>query len=250
MDKKRKKDRVERVERVERIETRIKRDIRGWIGWDYIEECVELCDEPLAVLLPFMTGGRASEVLDYSREMFSDMGGWYEGFGLPVYKRFKVVEIIDPITGKMTYDTVLEVDRRRIPIRKDEPLAGMFWDLIKDHDRGEPILRWPEYGDQYWQLYKCVSKIPAPISPHAPFYHKGPNKGQQKNLYPHWFRGMRAAQLRVEYNLPVATLCDFFKWKTLDMARHYAGLSITDMVMAMEQGKRFTEIWREMIREE
>jgi hypothetical protein len=58
--------RTERKERPERIEGRIKRDIRGWIGWDFIEECANLCKYPLAVLLTFLTGGRASEILDYT----------------------------------------------------------------------------------------------------------------------------------------------------------------------------------------
>lgn len=239
--------REERVERVERIETRIKRDIRGWIGWDFIEECVELCDNPLVVLSIFMTGGRATEILDYTRGMFTDMGGWYEGVGLPVYKRYKILEkILNPATGKRKYITQLQVARRRIPILKDEPLAGVFWDAIKEKDWDEPILYWPNYKDQYWQLYKNIIKIPVPSSPLAPIYHKGPYKGQQKGLYPHWFRGMRAAQLRVQYNMDIDKLCRFFKWETLEMAKHYAGLSITDMVMAMKQGERYMEIFEMM----
>ena len=60
---------------------------------------------------------------------------------------------------------------------------------------------------------------------------------------------MRAAQLRVQYNLDVSRLCDFFKWEELEMARHYAGLSVLDMVVAMRQGERFMEIWKNMIGE-
>ena len=60
---------------------------------------------------------------------------------------------------------------------------------------------------------------------------------------------MRAAQLRVQYNLNVARLCDFFKWEKLEMARHYAGLSVVDMVVAMRQGERYMEIWKNMIGE-
>lgn len=249
LDRKTRGDRIER-ERVERVETRIKRDIRGWIGWDYIEECVELCEYPLAVLLAFITGGRASEILDYSRGMFADMGGWYEARMLPVYKRFRILEKIVGPDGKRTYITQPLMERRTIPIRKDEPLAGMLWDLIKDIPRGEPLLHWPDHDHQYWQFYKCVSRIRPPTSPLAPQYHKGVSMGQQKNLYPHWFRGMRAAQLRVEYNLAPDILCDFFKWETLDMAKHYAGLSIVDMVVAMKQGERFIEIWESMMRRE
>ncbi len=243
-----KKPRKLREDRIERAETRIKRDIRGWIGWDYIEECVSLCENVLAVLLLFLTGGRATEVLDYTRGMFADMGGWYEGRGLPVYKRYKILErFVDPITGDVTYDTELEQARRRIPILKDEPLADMFWDVIKDKDRDKPLLHWPDHKDQYWQLYKVIAKIPAPSSPDAPFYHKGPNEGLQKNIYPSWFRGMRAAQLRVQYNLDIGKLCDFFKWESIDMARHYAGMSVRDMVIAMRQGERFNEIWENMM---
>ena len=240
---------AEREEREEREEGRIKRDIRGWIGWDFIEKCVGLCEDPLAVLSTFMTGGRATDILDYTRGMFADMGGWYEGRALPVYKRYRILEkiIVDPIKGTKRYITQLQVDRRRIPILKDEPLAGLFWDLIKDKDWDEPLLSWPDHKDQYWQLYKVISKIPVPSSPLAPLYHKGPDKGLQKNLYPHWLRGRRAAQLRVQYNLDPAKLCDFFKWKTLDMARHYAGLSVLDMVIAMKQGERFMEIWENMM---
>lgn len=248
MSKKSRVERVENVERREREETRIKRDIRGWIGWDYIAECVELCDNPLAVLTPFITGGRATEILDYTRGMFADMGGWYEGRGLPVYKRFRILEkILDPKTGKRRWVVELVTERRTIPILKEEPLADYFWELIVDKPRDAPLLHWPEYKNQYWQLYKAISKIDPPFSTLAPFYHKGPHEGEQKNTYPHWYRGMRAAQLRVQYNLDVTKLCDFFRWKTLEMARHYAGMSVVDMVVAMKQGERFLEVWENMM---
>lgn len=198
--------------------------------------------------MAFLTGGRATELLAFSRGMFADMGGWYEGMRLPVFKRFRIIDkYLDEDTGKYKYETLLETGRRTIPILKTEPLAGMFWDMIKDRDRGEPLLHWPDHNNQYWQLYKCIKKIPAPFSSLAPFYHKGPKRGKQKHLYPHWFRGMRAAQLRVQYNLDIGKLCDFFRWETLDMARHYAGLSIVEMVVAMRSGERYMEIWEEMM---
>lgn len=245
----RKRPRTEREprERRERGETRIKRDIRGWIGWDYITECVDLSENPLVILALFVTGGRATEVLDYTRGMFADMGGWYEARGLPVYKRYKVLRKIRKRGGGYRYETRLEVSRRTIPLLKEEPLTQRFWNFIKDRDRDERLIYWPEFKDQYWQMYKLVSNIPTPSSPLAPTYHTGEKEGQIKNLYPHWFRGMRAAQLRVQYNLDVTKLCDFFRWRTLDMARHYAGLSVVDMVLAMKQGERFLEVWENIL---
>lgn len=243
-------NRPERAERQEREESRIKRDIRGWIGWDFIQNCADLCVNPLAIILTFLTGGRAIEVLDYTRGMFADMGGYIEGRFLPVYKRYKVIDIfIDPITGKKTFSTQLETARRTIPLMKTEPLVALFWELIEHRDPEEYLLQWPQ-KNQYWQLYRAISQIPVPFSPLAPLYHKGENEGQQKNIYPHWLRGMRAAQLRVQYNLSIDKLCDFFGWLSIDMARHYAGLTSLDMVIAIRQGERFNEIFERMMEEE
>lgn len=66
------------------------------------------------------------------------------------------------------------------------------------------------------------------------------DNGEQKNLYPHWFRGMRAAQMRIEYNMSADNLQRFFKWENAETALHYAGLSSMDLAQTMIRGREST----------
>ena len=63
----------------------------------------------------------------------------------------------------------------------------------------DKLFGFPSYKDQYWQVYKVVHQIDAPENPYAP-----------ENIYPHWFRGQRAAQLRIEYGLDIDQLMRIF----------------------------------------
>lgn len=54
-------------ERKLREPTRIKKDIRGWIGWDYIKRFVDLAEYPVLIMALFLIGGRATEVLELER---------------------------------------------------------------------------------------------------------------------------------------------------------------------------------------
>jgi len=227
--------------RTRRELTRIRRDIRGWIGWDYIAKLVKLCEEPGLILVAFMTGGRATEILELTRGHFADMGAYYEVRGMPVFKKYDVLEVYTDDEGKRRWKTELVTEYRTFPILKTEPLAKMCWDFVDEKEGKLFEFTVPGsnelWDDQYWQMYKRIADIPPPPSSLAPFYHKGPEEGQQKNIYPHWLRGMKAAQLRVEYALTPGDLMEFFRWESMEMALHYARLSSVDQAEKMMRGR-------------
>lgn len=235
-------ERRERISvRTRRELTRIRRDIRGWIGWDYIETLVHLCENPGLILVAFMTGGRATEILELTRGHFADMGAYYEVRAMPVFKKYDVLSTYVDEMGKKHWETELVTEYRTFPILKTDPLAELFWNFIRDQEGKLFEFKVPGtdelWKDQYWQMYKRIADIPPPPSPLAPVYHKGPNVGQQKNVYPHWFRGMKAAQLRVEYGLSADDLMEFFRWESSEMALHYARLSSVDLADTMIRGR-------------
>lgn len=236
------RERVVRVKRHVRELTRIKRDIRGWIGWDYIEECTNRSSNPTLIMAIFLTGGRATEILELTRGHFADMGAYYEVRAMPVFKKFDVLEtILDEITGKKKWITQLVYETRTFPILKSEPFADRFWKEIKGKKGKLFEFKIPMsdrlWSDQYWQLYKVVSTIDPPESPLAPRFHTGEKRGLQKNLYPHWFRGMRAAQMRVEYALTADDLMEFFRWEDPEMALYYTSLTSYELADKMMQGR-------------
>ncbi len=51
-------------ERLERKETRITRDIKTFIGWEFIDQVADLSANRSLVICLFLTGGRATEILD------------------------------------------------------------------------------------------------------------------------------------------------------------------------------------------
>ena len=221
--------RRERKERVERKETRIKRDVKTFIGWSYIEKLVELSAYPEVVIGLFLTGGRASEVLELRKQMFAEFDDYYEIVGMPVFKRYDVVEKYIDSFGKRRWKTELVMERRTFPLLKSESFSTELWeyaqscqDKLYEFKNKKGVL----WKDQYWQLYNIIHKIKAPPNPYAP-----------KKIYPHWLRGQRAAQLRVEYNLDIDKLMRFFGWESYATAQHYAGMSSRDIADAMMKGK-------------
>lgn len=240
-----KRDRKIRRERKRRPQTRIERDIRGFIGWDYIEDVSKLSEDPINIAGLFLTGCRATEYLELTRGHFSDMGSYYQATNVPVFKRYDILNKYVDEHGKRRWETELIEEFRSFAILKTEPLAETFWENIRDCPRESKLFHKPQVNNQYWQLYKLVHDIDPPYSPLAPM----DEYGEQRRLYPHWFRGQRAAQLRVEYNLDINRLMEFFRWEGPDTALHYARLSVGDMAYAMMSGKRFMEIADKMLRE-
>lgn len=219
-------ERIEREERRERKETRITRDVRAFVGWKYIEKIIELSPRPIIPIAIFLTGGRAQEVLMLRREMFAEFDDYYEVVGMPVLKRFDVIgKYIDP-DGKRRWRTELRMERRTFPILKIEPYSDWLWKYSQDSK--DLLFEFKGFKDQYWQLYNIIRKTKHPPNPYAP----------KKNLYPHWLRGQRAAQLRVEYGLDIDELMRFFGWKSFKTAQHYAGMSSRDLADSMMQGRR------------
>lgn len=207
------------IEREETRKTRIERDITGWIGWDYIEKCVDLCGNPFLAMAIFLTGGRATEVLELQRDHFSDLGPYFEVREMPVFKKYDLIKKYIDDEGKERWITQSRIENREpFPILKVNPLAERFWKELEKYDGKLFEYKIPGsdelWKDQYWQVYKRISSIDAPPHRMAP---KDDN-GEQKNLYPHWFRGMRAAQMRIEYNMSADNLQRFFKWENAETA--------------------------------
>ncbi len=244
-----KRTRKERTLRRRRELTRIKRDIRGWIGWDFIEECAKRSKDPALVMAIFQTGGRATEVLELTRGHFADMGPYYEVRAMPVFKKYDVIGKYVDEEGKERWETELVTEYRTFPILKSEPLAEPLWKSIKDREgklfefRTLPAVTWKDdkpittegelWADQYWQLYKTVAEINVPESPLAPM----DSGGEQKNIYPHWLRGMRAAQMRVEYAMTADDLMEFFRWEDPEMALYYTSLTSYELADKMIRGR-------------
>ena len=67
------------------------------------------------------------------------------------------------------------------------------------------------YDAIYQKLYKLE------VEPHVIF-------ATPKHYNPHWFRGQRAAFLRINYNFTTSDLKNFFQWESFEMADHYAQL--------------------------
>lgn len=242
MSKKReRKIRMKRQVRRERLETRIKRDIKGFIGYDFLQKLVDRSERPDAIMGIFLTGARATELLDMTRGHISDIGPYYEVRALPVYKKYDVIGSWVDDRGKKHWVTELRMETRTFPILKSNPFAEPFWKLIKDREGKLFEFKIPAsdelWDDQYWQLYKHVARVELPQHPMAPKYHKGENRGQQKNVYPHWLRGQRAVQLRVEYGLTADDLMSFFRWNSFEMALYYASLSSVDLADTMIRGR-------------
>ena len=216
--------REERKERRERKETRITRDVRTFVGWGYIRKIVKLCSFPELVMAIFLTGGRATEVLELLKGHFAEFDTHYDVVGMPVFKRFDIIrKYIDP-EGQRRWDTELRMERRTFPILKTTPFSTELWEYTQSCE--DKLFDFPGYKDQYWQVYTRIHQIEAPENPYAP-----------KTLYPHWLRGQRAAQLRIEYGLDIDQLMKFFGWKSFKTAQHYAGMSSRDLVKAMMEGK-------------
>ena len=214
------------MERRERKETRLERDVKSFCGWSYIKELVHLCSFPELIMGLFLTGGRATELLQLRKGHFREFNEYYEVFGMPVLKRYKVLDITVQEDGHKRYKTELLHHERTFPILKSEPFSKELWDYAqacKDYLFSFS----PEYDDPYGKLYWLVRNIPAPPNPYAPTH-----------LYPHWFRGQRASQLRIEYNLDVDQIMRFFEWKTFEVARRYAGMSSKDLAQVMLEATR------------
>jgi len=215
-------DRKERKERRERKETRIEQWVRTFVGWAFIKEVVHLSDFPELIMGLFLTGGRASEILDLTTRMFVEYDTYYEVVDMPVYKRFDVLDKYIDSEGKRRWVTELVMERRTFPILKSEPFSSDLFNYARKC-QGK-LYQWNEVKNQYWQLYYRVHKISVPDNPYAP-----------KHLFPHWFRGMRAAQLRCEYGMDIDQIMRFFNWESYDTARHYAGMSSWDLAMVMQE---------------
>lgn len=238
------------------------RDSDSFMGYPYLERNVF---SPLGidhrggmyqaiVAALFQTGGRINEVLDLRRENF-DLNVHKELVSvrrMTLLKRYEKVEeyweIVDEppmklATGEPTKITKLYKEyegtyrrkrwttkkvgaRRDFSYPKNEPLHTKYllpW--IEEVDEGK--LFNVGYNAVYNHLYRLE------VEPHVIY-------ATPRIYNPHWFRGQRAAHLRLEYRFDYMDLIRFFLWESTEMPKHYAslgGIPIGEKMLSQRRGK-------------
>jgi len=163
--------------------------------------------------------------LDLKKENFRDMEDYYECVKCPVYKRYDVTDITPLPDGlHKKYTTELVMEERTFPIFKSEPMSKEFWEYTQQ--QSGLLYPFKDYKDRYGKLYWLIRSIPAPESPDRP---------STAHVYPHWFRGMRAAQLRIEYGLDIDQLMRWYGWESYETAQRYAGMSSKDLAVVIRR---------------
>ncbi|MFH2109956.1 MAG: site-specific integrase [Candidatus Bathyarchaeota archaeon] len=187
------------------------RDIEGFIGWGALTDLVESAESELEkafLSTAFLTGGRVSEVLGLTRDMFDvdREGGVAVVRNMPRLKVFKKIgELPDGSWETESLDAV----RRPFPLIIQEPLMPY-------------LLGWLERAGSGY-LFPSPRRLGRPLS-RAWGYKTVVRVGERAGLdiWPHWLRSQRASQLAADYNLQVLDLVDYFTWQKADMALHYS----------------------------
>jgi len=186
----------------------------------------------------FQTGGRISEVLDLQRSNFflnthPDLVVIQRMLLLKRYEKIdEYWEYVDKQPRQMATGALTKIgrmfkkhgkkyrrkrwktknieERRDLSFPKTEPLYVKYLlPYLKNVKEGKL------FKVKYNSVYSVLHKLPVEES--KPF-------STPKYYNPHWFRGQRAAQLRIEYGFDTLDLKNFFGWKSDDMAGYYARL--------------------------
>jgi integrase len=164
----------------------VDRDVHGFCGWDFLQLLISKClrdEEKLLISTLFETGGRIGEVLKLRRENFVDKGDFI-------------------VVDSMSVEKRREVAYRTFPIPKHEPLAKVMLDGLSNvRDFLFDFNRVTAFN-MVRRVGKRVGDIKVPFSSIKAF-----------EIHPHWFRAMRAAQLKSEYDFDAFSLASFFGWK-------------------------------------
>ena len=175
------------------------KDIKRFCGWNKIRKIYMASPDSetrLLVLTLIKTGGRISEVLDYTRDMFVLTTEFIRVYGLPVYKQHK-----NKSTGKK------KKVFRNISIRRDEEMSAEFEEELN-------TVKDKLFSFKYSTAYKRIVKL-------------------DKDIFCHWFRGMRASQLAMEYRFGFGRLMRYFDWSEPETPLHYAKMDLIDLEKAM-----------------
>jgi hypothetical protein len=107
----------------------------------------------------FLTGGRASEVLDLERHLFSDLGAMYMVQGMPVYKKYDVEVKINPLTGRARSDLQAHFLRFRPNIIHFSGHGTESSQIILENDQGYSTPVQPKALSDLFKLFKKKIKV-------------------------------------------------------------------------------------------
>jgi integrase len=216
----------------------VERDVKAFCGWNRLNEIVEAARgigsnglrNAGFVSCLFECGGRVTETLMLKPSMFSVYRGCTPRLimveNMPLLKRYKKLSDFLDDKGEKHYKTERINATRDFSFRVDEPLVKPLveW-LIHAIDNHYEWLFPSPYTDKpltrKW-AYQLIAKI-----------------GDRLNieLYPHWFRAMRASQLASEYDFREASLLEWFMWEKWETAKKYTKLGA--LGLARKMGVKF-----------
>ena len=201
-------------------------DVEEFCGWQRLIEIVsrggsQRNNSFLATL--FLSGGRVSEVLQLSDDMFDHRPEENVVIvrGMTMLKRFRKIDEKVDEDGKLRWVTEPIISYRRpFPILLQEPLTPI---MLRWVESSNGLLFPSPYRDgplsRSW-AYKLVRRV-------------GEDLGME-HLRPHWFRSQRACQLVSDYGFEVLDLVDFFRWRKSDTALTYARRGWRGLVSKMK----------------
>ena len=213
-------------------------DVKSFCGWNRLNEIVECArgigykaDRNVGFISAlFECGGRVSETLLLKPSMFTVYKGCTPKLimveNMPLLKRYKKLGDFLDDKGDRHYKTERINATRDFSFRADEPLVKPMveW-IIHVLDNKQEWLFPSPYTDKpltrKW-AYQFIDKIGAKIG---------------IEIYPHWFRAMRASQFASEYDFREASLLEWFQWEKWETAKKYAKLG--PLGLAKKMGVKF-----------
>jgi len=186
--------------------------VETFCGWDYLLDMTDRCDnlrDKALISALFETGGRVSEVLKLEKRHFMIQEPYLVVRAMPVLKRYRKIGEYHDEEGKKRWITEELKGYRTFPIPLKEKLTPY-------------LLEWMDYvkTDRLFHISRVHAwRIVTKINP---------------DVFPHWFRAQRASQLALEYGFDMHDLLDFFAWKSMPMALHYARMGWKGLAQKMK----------------
>ena len=217
----------------------VEKDIQSFCGWatlnTIIETAQQIGNESLRnagfVAALFDCGGRVSETLLLKPSMFTVYKGCTPRLimveGMPLLKRYKKIgDLLTDSEGHRHYKTEKLNKFRSFSFRSDEPLVKPMseWLIYALSHHLEWLFPSPYTDKQLTRkwAYQLIDKI---------------GNRLDMEIYPHWFRAMRASQLASEYDFREASLLEWFQWEKWETAKKYAKLG--PLGLAKKMGVKF-----------
>ena len=234
--------------------------IEEFCGWEAIQELVaqkwNTPRERALIVALFLTGGRATEVLSLTKEMFKvkqleDCRQYLYVEGMMLEKRYrKIGQKYVGEDGKNHFETekIIAI-RKPFAIMLDEPLAPILLDWIEQckggllfpspysKKHGKPLTR-------FW-AYKFIRALDArlpgilkeALGMKHPFIINGEKIDDELHLWLHWFRSQRASQLVRDYGFDLPELMSYFTWLEVKTALRYLRKGSRELASKMKAEK-------------